>query len=333
MKMLKRNLKEKSITLKIENLEDLWHLEHVVDAGDAVTSRTMRKTVIKSGDDMKYGDRKPMTLTIKTGKVEFQKDSGILRISGQITEGPEDAQRGSHHTLQVEEGSVLTIRKDWKPYQVRRIEKAGIKKPLMVICVLDREHCDVALLRESGMEIKTGIDNFDKENMEAYYDEIRKFLGKYEGFRIVLAGPGFERENLLRFLKEAKSGIAKSVILEHSSSTGTNGIHEVIKKSADKILRDYRISRETERVQELLKRIRTEGLATYGIAEVGKAVDAGALEVLLISENMVKDHERLMEKAEKMGGEIMIIGSDHELGQQFLHLGGIAGFLRFKIEY
>ena len=164
MKMLKRNLKEKSITLKIENLEDLWHLEHVVDAGDAVTSRTMRKTVIKSGDDMKYGDRKPMTLTIKTGKVEFQKDSGILRISGQITEGPEDAQRGSHHTLQVEEGSVLTIRKDWKPYQVRRIEKAGIKKPLMVICVLDREHCDVALLRESGMEIKTGIDNFDKEN-------------------------------------------------------------------------------------------------------------------------------------------------------------------------
>jgi stalled ribosome rescue protein Dom34 len=34
-----------------------------------------------------------------------------------------------------------------------------------------------------------------------------------------------------------------------------------------------------------------------------------------------------------MRGQVAIIGSDHEMGEQFLHMGGIAGFLRFRLDF
>ncbi|MFX1441601.1 MAG: mRNA surveillance protein Pelota, partial [Promethearchaeota archaeon] len=39
MKVLKRNLKEGKIVLKIETLDDLWHLYNLVSPGDTVVSR------------------------------------------------------------------------------------------------------------------------------------------------------------------------------------------------------------------------------------------------------------------------------------------------------
>ena len=39
-----------------------------------------------------------------------------------------------------------------------------------------------------------------------------------------------------------------------------------------------------------------------------------------------------MEAEERTGGNVVIIASDHELGEQFLHLGGVAGFLRFRMD-
>jgi stalled ribosome rescue protein Dom34 len=40
-----------------------------------------------------------------------------------------------------------------------------------------------------------------------------------------------------------------------------------------------------------------------------------------------------MDAEERMAGNVVIIAADHELGEQFLHLGGIAGFLRFRAEF
>jgi protein pelota len=228
---------------------------------------------------------------------------------------------------------VLTIRKEWKKHHLDRISKSRVKKRDLLVCVLDREHCDVALLKESGIEMKAGIENHDKENMNDYYKEIEGFIENQKYEKIIVAGPGFERENFLRYLKTKRSGLEKDVILEHASSVGINGVQEVIKKSANRILRESRISRETEIIQELMTRISREGLAVYGKKEVENAMELGALERLFVSDRKVRDYEGLMERFEKMKGEVVIIGSDHESGEQFLHLGGIAGFLRFKTAY
>ncbi|NIO21054.1 MAG: mRNA surveillance protein Pelota, partial [Candidatus Aenigmarchaeota archaeon] len=105
----------------------------------------------------------------------------------------------------------------------------------------------------------------------------------------------------------------------------------VIKTSANRILKDTRIARETELVEKLLQEINKDGLAVYGKKETMKAVEYGAIETLLVSEESIPDFEEIMDKVEKQGGNIRIISSDHESGEKFLNLGGIAGFLRFKI--
>ncbi len=74
-------------------------------------------------------------------------------------------------------------------------------------------------------------------------------------------------------------------------------------------------------------------LVVYGPKETEKAVSIGAVETLFVSQQKLDAFEKLMETQERMRGAVVIIGSDHELGEQFLHLGGIAGFLRFKTDF
>jgi protein pelota len=334
MKLIRRDMKEQEVKVQVEALEDLWHLEHILEIGDLVTSKTFRKTSIKSGGEYEYGDKRPMTLTIRLEKMELKSDTGVLRLNGPIVEGPEDVPKQAHHSLQIEADSVLAIRKErWKAHQLDRLEKAKTKKPLLLICVLDREDADFALLKESGIEMKASITNYDKENMEEYYDKIISYLKGQEVQTIVLAGPGFERENLLKYINAKDKDLSRRIILEHASATGINGVHEILKKSANRILKETRIAQESGYVNEILRRMKTDGLVVYGAAETAKAVAMGAVETLFVSQQKLDAFEKLMEAEERMRGRVVIIGSDHELGEQFLHLGGIAGFLRFKAEF
>jgi stalled ribosome rescue protein Dom34 len=98
-------------------------------------------------------------------------------------------------------------------------------------------------------------------------------------------------------------------------------------------LKETRIAKECEYVQEVLLRMKTEGLVVYGREETQKAISMGAVEILLVSDKKIVEFEKLMERVERLKGKVVIIGSDHEMGEQFLHLGGIAGFLRFRIDY
>jgi len=338
MQTLRMSKKEGIAKVRTETPDDLWHLEKILEPGDMVTSRTLRKTTIKRGQEIEKGDRKPLTLTIQLEKKEFHKDTHALRLTGPIKSGPEDMIRlGSYHSLSIRTDTILTIQKEkWKPHQLERLRKARIKPSLLLICVLDREEADFAELKESGLEFLAGFSSVkhkDKDTLEEYHKEIIDYLeGKQKNFQaIVLAGPGFERENILKYIKEKNPELAKRIFLEHTNSTGRAGIQEVIKTSANRILKDTRIARETGLVENLLQEINKDGLAVYGKKETMKAMEYRAIETLLVSEENIPDFEEMMDKVEKQGGNVKIISSEHESGEKFLHLGGIAGFLRFRI--
>ncbi|MBN2042841.1 MAG: mRNA surveillance protein pelota [Candidatus Aenigmarchaeota archaeon] len=333
MKILKKDIKNSEIKILVESLDDLWHLSHIIEIGDIVTFRTFRKTIVKTGGEMKYGDKKPMVLTLRIESSDFQKDTGMFRIGGPILEGPESVRKSAHHADNIEVGMALLIKKGWKAFHIQRIEKAQARKPVLLICVIEREVADFAMVMESGIEMKTTIVNRNMEKMEEFYEEVIKYMESESGYeRIVIAGPGFERENIYKYMKEKKSPLARLVILEKSSATGINGINEVMKTSSSHMLKETRISKENEMVEELLKRIKTEGLAVYGPEETKRAIASGAVEMLMISDKKVYDFENLMEQTERQAGEVVIIGSDHEKGEQFLHLGGIAALTRYKLD-
>jgi protein pelota len=340
MQILKTDLRHGIIKLKTENPDDLWHLEKILEAGDLVTSRTLRKTTIKRGSELEQGDKKPVTLTIRLEKVEYHKDIHVLRLGGPITGGPEDVQLSSYHTLSIDTDSVLTIHKaKWKPYHMDRLKKARQRRPLLFICSLDREEADFAGLRESGIEWsgsvrakKVGQKVGKQERGSEYYQEILGVLEKSQGFEaIVLAGPGFEKDNLLKFIQQKNPELARKIILEKVSSAGRRGIQEVIQTSANRLLKETRVAKETGLVENLLMEITREGNVVYGRKETERALGMGAVERLLVSEEKIHDFEGILDQAEKMRTEIVVISSEHESGERFLAIGGIGGFLRFKI--
>jgi protein pelota len=333
----RKDLRSGTVRVRTETLDDLWHLEKVVEEGDLLTARTLRKTTIKRGSEIREGDRIPLVLTISLEKMELHPDSHSLRLTGPVVAGPEDkVQIGSYHTISLGLMEALTIRKQiWKSYQLDRLKSATFKKSLLLVCVLDREDASFAVLKESGIEHLAEISANkvkDSDSLDDYHKEILSYLqSKQDAQAIVLAGPGFERENLLAFIKKADPRLASRISLDHTHSTGRAGVTELVKSSANRILRDTRIARESERVQEFLDELNKDGLATYGIHEVTSAIKLGAVQRLLVSEERLREFEPLMTQVEQSRGEVHIISSDHELGERFLHLGGIGAILRYKV--
>ena len=335
MQILKQDRKKGFIRLRVQNLDDLWHLEKILEPGDLLKARTFRKTTIKRGKEIIPGERKPLTLAIKVEKVGFHPETGKLRAGGEIQEGPEDVQKGAHHTIQIEPGLDLTVTKAWKRAHLERLKRAGVQEPLLYICMIDRDGADFAALRASGTRF-LGSKRYrkvkGKEEREDFYQELGEHLEKQKGYKaMVLAGPGFERENLHNYLKKKMPGLAKRIVLEHANETGRTGVQEVIKKSANKVLAETRLARETRLVEKLLAEMGRDGMVVYGPGETRKAAETGAIETALVSDKTIPEFEPLLDLVEKTGGKVVVISSSHQAGESFLSLGGIAGFLRFKV--
>ena len=83
-----------------------------------------------------------------------------------------------------------------------------------------------------------------------------------------------------------------------------------------------------------MEEIAKNGLAAYGIDEVKKALNYSAIEILLVTDEMLRKRhiEEIMNLTESIGGKVMVISTSHDAGKQLKALGGIAALLRFPIE-
>ena len=145
MKVLEHNQKKEEITLKIENLNDLWNLYNIISKNDRVGARTHRRVVLKEGTK---GERKPMWLKLKVEDIAFHEFSNRLRIKGTILEGPEDfVSYGTYNTFNIELGQKLTIIKDkWLKSELRRIKETSKFESNFILLII---------------AVETGLANID----------------------------------------------------------------------------------------------------------------------------------------------------------------------------
>jgi protein pelota len=337
MKIIYRNMKTGTLKLKTESPEDPWHLARVLEVGDHVTAKTDRRKTFKRGSEIVRGERVQVTLTIELERSVLE--AGKLRVRGRILSGPKDIELASYHSILIEPYMVVTVRKEqWRRDQLERLKRAAVKEPLLFICVLDREQADFASLKETGLDFLGSVRAAKvlgkEDDRSEYYAEIAKLLldEAETHSAIIVAGPGFEKENLLNYAKDKFPKLVRHISLENASHGGHAGIQEVIKTSANRILKQTRVAKETEMVETMLEYIGKGGLVTYGRNHVQAAALQGAVETMLVSEEMVPDNEGLMNSVEQMSGKVFIITSNHEAGERFLYLGGVGAFLRYKPE-
>jgi protein pelota len=289
------------------------------------------------------GKKVRVTLTIRVEGAEFQAFSDRLRITGLIVEGPQDL--GRHHTLNVGVDDVLSIIKTWRPHELRRIDEAvaAAQKPIVAFLSLDDEEALLAQLRQYGVRELATIRAPGHGKMfptgdaqSAYFDEmLSKLRGTQIGEALVLVGPGFTRDAFLEYMKGREPALASKVHLHGTAHAGMQGIQEALKAGVGaKVFGESRVGLETRLVEKLLEAIATNRPCAYGPAEVGEAVDAGAIETLLVSDAVVRNPEieELMRAAESARGTVVLVSRHHEAGQKLEALGGIAALLRFPIK-
>ena len=351
MKIISEDYKKGFVKLKIENLDDLWYLTYVIDKSDIIKSKTYRKIKIgKDTDRNKKVIKKAALLSIEVEKFEFAKYSNVLRVSGIIREGPEDIPLGDHHTLNLEECSIFSLQKSsFLKYQMDKIKEASKNdNSKILVCVHDREEAYFAILKKYGYELLSSIRGEVQKKTDVktenknFFAEIKKSIElydqKYNFNNIIIASPGFWREYIQKIILDP---LKKKVVYATCSSVGESGINEVIKRpEVQTVLKQEKFAEEIEKVEKLLEEISKKGKAEYGLKEVKKGIELGAVSDLLITDNFIhkkrqednfEEIDFLMRKAESMQGQIHIISSEHEGGKKLDGLGGIAAILRYKI--
>ncbi|MBW2988641.1 mRNA surveillance protein pelota [Candidatus Woesearchaeota archaeon] len=348
MKVLMRD--KDTVKLRVDNLNDLWHLSQIIEPGDIIKAKTERKIVLGDKQQRSRVKKITPTLSIEVERVEFHKYSDVLRVSGKIVEGPEDIPRGQYHTIDVKPGKIITLSKQvWLGLHFKRIKEAQRHPYRYLLLIMDRDEATFALLTPQGYQIiselrgeveKKGYK--EAKEVKFYSDIITKlneYNERYSINKIIVASPAFWKEDLIKLIKNDE--LKSKIVLASCSHTGEQGIVEVLKRDElTQALKEDRVSREMRLVEELMAEIASEGNCAYGIAETRRAAEMGAIKLLILTDGLIKQKRQegayeplhaLLNLVQNSGGRIEIIESENPAGRKLDGLGGIAALLRFKL--
>jgi protein pelota len=350
------NLRKGFVKVVPESLDDLWHLYNIIYRGDEVYAYTTREIKQEKTMRTKRGERVSVFLGVKVEKVFWDRLLGRLRVHGVICHAPEIIPLGVHHTLNVGVNMPITIvKEEWLHHHLERLEAARriSEKPIMIIAI-DDEGYAIAITTQYGVEVKVEErmrlpGKLEAEKREAALKEF--FKKALESLRqtwnenrcpIAVIGVGFVKKDFVDFVEREAPDVAKSIVdVKSVNNSGVAGIYEAMRSGVlAKTMKHLRIAEETEAVEEVLKRLgKGEKTVAYGLDEVHKAVDLGAVELLILADVMLREAldeerltlEQLMRAVEGKGGRVLVVSTEHEAGAKLKALGGIAALLRYAV--
>ena len=326
------------IRLFPENIDDIWHLSHLIAPGDLVFATTLR-TADTSTDKIRpeKAEKRPVRLGIRVEKVEFHHYANRLRVTGLIEHGIE---AGSYHTLNIETGYEISVIRLWRKSDLERIDRAVKASVFDVIHILTVEEGEAELfrIRHFGPELVITITMGSGKGMEvnsrtSFFEKVLGQLIPVNG-PLVVAGPGFIKEDFMKFFRARESEKAAKTVVVETRRIGAGAVQEVIGLGTlEKLAGDLQLAREVNMMGEFLKRVSQGGPVAYGRAEVKNAGECGAIDEILVVDTLIRDPEivGLMDQAERSDGTVVVFSTGFEPGKQLDALGGVAALLRYRI--
>ncbi|MFP4590055.1 MAG: mRNA surveillance protein pelota [Halobacteriales archaeon] len=336
-----------------DSTEDLWHLQYVVEPGDLVATDIDRR-VQRDDDRLRDtgGQRESMWATIRIESVSFDRFAKRLRLGGEIVACSREDQLGHHHTINVEVHDRLELEKRFKPDQRERLREAeaATGEPDVLVVTIEEGRADVFEVAQHGPEhratISTGSGKRGGESTRSeLFAEVAAILEHTEVDAVVLAGPGFAKQDCERYLRDSAPDVATDLRVVDTSTVGERGVQEVLRRGVvDDLRRETRIAAEAELVEDLLTGLReSPALVTYGPAEVARAAEYGAVETFAVVDDRLQrerggdgswsiDVDEVIRSVERRGGTVRVVSAAAEPGRQLESLGGIAAVLRYAID-
>jgi protein pelota len=332
--------------LRLETPSDLWRIARIVRPGDLVGASTTRRDP-EAPMDVAGAERsrRRVFLTVRATQVEFHGFSKHVRITGPIVEGPFDI--GRHHTLDLTEGDDVTLaRAELTPGDRAILEEglAGKGDPTIVIAAVDWG--DSSIVRVRGRAIEPVADvrrsiagkrypgGQGEKDRASYVAELEGLVVKEatDAHVLLVVGPGFLKEELSRRIQEHAPELARRMRVYPTAESGRVGVDELLKSGrASEALRGTVAAEEAEVVERLVRALAGGTRAAVGVEEVREAVDAGATETILVSEELLPDATviPILDRSRGSKSRIFVVRTDGEPGARLAALGGIGAILRY----
>jgi len=346
VRLIHRDATTGALRLRLETPSDLWRIARFVRPGDRVAASTTRRDPEAPAEVAgAERTRRRVVLTVRAEQVEFHGFSKHVRITGPIVEGPFDI--GRHHTLDLTEGDELTVAKSALSAGDAAILDEGLHgRGDATVLLAAVDWGDSSFVRLRGRAIEPVADlrrtiagkQFDAGQAEkdrgAYVEELLGVLRR-EGpaaTAIVLAGPGFLKERLGRTLAETDPALARKTKVYPTAESGRVGVDELLRSGkATEALAGSVAAEEAEIVERLVRALAGGVRAAVGPAEVAEALDAGAAETVLVSEEVLADPEfaAVLDRARAARVRIFVVRGEGEAGKRLSGLGRVAALLRY----
>jgi peptide chain release factor subunit 1 len=279
--------------------EVMANLREEYGTASNIKSRTTRKNVQDAIDRV-------------TQKLKLFKEppkNGLVIFCGAIPRGGPGTEKMETYVLEPPEPiNVYFYRCDAK-FHIEPLLAMVTERDAFGVILVDSQEATVAVVRGQRMEIlqefTSGIpgkhraggqsarrfERIREQAMNDYYRRIAthayESLNKVEGLKgIIIGGPGptkydFEEGDYLNYMLKEK--ILATV---DTSYVGEQGVEEVVSKSQD-ILKGVRYLEEKQIVQKFLYEIGHDtGLGIYGETQVRKYLNAGIVDLLIVSEKI-----------------------------------------------
>lgn len=235
--------------------------------------------------------------------------NGLVIFCGAIPHGGPGTEKMETYVLEPPEPiNVYFYRCDAK-FHIEPLVEMATERDAFGVIVIDSTEAVVGMVRGQRMEVlrefTSGIPGkhraggqsarrFERIREQAMNDYFRRvgthayeLLVKVQGLKgLIIGGPGPTKQDFVEgdylnyMLKE------KIMATVDTSYVGEQGVEEIISKSQD-VLKGVRYLEEKRLVQKFLYEIGHEtGLGVYGETQVRKFLNAGIVELLLVSEKM-----------------------------------------------
>lgn len=243
-----------------------------------------------------------------------------------------------------------------KEFVLEPLEEMMNAREIFGLIVMDRRDATIALLNGKAVQVllkthsevpgkfKAGgqsAQRFARLREGAAKDHYKK-VGEYvkEQFLmlpnlkgVLVGGPGPTKYEFVDGDYITNEVKRKIISIQDLSYTDEFGLQELIEKCSE-VLAEEEVSGEKKIMQRFFETLSKEaGKVAYGSADTLQKLQMGAVDILLLSEDLSDaEIERFEEEAKNMGSQVRLISTDTREGVQLRDMGKIAAILRYVVQ-
>ncbi len=243
-----------------------------------------------------------------------------------------------------------------KEFHLDILRELAETKDIYGLVVMDRRDGDVGFLKgktivpsvstHSNVPGKTRAGGQSAQRFERlregaaieFYKKIadymkEQFLGNSDIKGILVGGPGRTKNDLIDGNYINNELKQKIIAIKDLSYTGEFGLQELVDRCED-VLANEDISEEKKTMNEFFTMMAKEPKKVgYGKNQVMELIKQGAVDTLILSEELEEDMvEEFDKEAKNVGTEVKMVSTETREGVQLKNIGMVGAILRFPVE-